>query len=256
MNENLNKPLQCFPKPATFRRAGVTLAEILVIVAVISILVALLFPAFKKMQQLAQQGKCLSNMRSIGAGVLAVAAEQGRLPAMGHSAKTQQPTWGMKVALSLGIDTTQYGQKTVFICPADRTWFTAQGQNMHNNHIGHSSYAANINLMDWEEGVSALDGPAFGGVTLGSIARPSRTILIVEVHEQSNVISWSDYGGKTWQKGWTFEYTRPGESEEEDPGKKGYHNGRNHWLFADGHIELLKFSETISPDNLWKNEKN
>jgi prepilin-type processing-associated H-X9-DG protein len=157
----------------------------------------------------------------------------------------------MIAAEAMGIDLSKYAQKTVFWCPTDKTALTEQGQHMQKNHVGHSSYAANLNVIDWISGQSAIDGIAKGGRRLGEIPKAASTLLLVEDHHENNVISWGDHGGKTWQKGWSFEYTVPGGTEKNDPGKKGFHQGRNNWLFVDGHIESLTFEETVKPHNMW-----
>jgi len=52
--------------PQTWRRAGFTLVELLVVLAVIAILAAILFPVFAQAREKARQIACLSNMRQAG----------------------------------------------------------------------------------------------------------------------------------------------------------------------------------------------
>ena len=67
------------PRPAVFRR-GFTLVELLVVIMIIAILAALLFPAIKGMPAKAHAAKCVSNLRQIGAGMAGYSAEDGRFP--------------------------------------------------------------------------------------------------------------------------------------------------------------------------------
>lgn len=232
-----------------------TLLEMLVVCVIGVILLALFFPALKKFNETAQRNKCVANLRAIGNGLLSVAADNnGRFPALGNNSVEQRPTWAMRTAEQLGINLNQRAQRTVFWCPGDRTHESETGQFMHQHHVGHASYAVNVNLMDWEQGTSALGGAARGGLRLAQILRPSKTLMVVENHKANNVISWADQGGKTWQKGWTFEYTMAGKAEDEDAGKQGYHQGVNNWLFADGHVETMNFRDTLEPINLWRPE--
>jgi prepilin-type N-terminal cleavage/methylation domain-containing protein/prepilin-type processing-associated H-X9-DG protein len=237
---------------AAKRTRAFTLVEMLVSVVIIALLAVLALPVVSTYRNSAQQAKCVANMRAVGAGLTVAAAENdGRYPALGYSAQSQSPTWAMAAADTMGINLGRYSQRTVFWCPSDKTAETEQGVHMQKNHVGHSSYAANLDVIDWATGESAMGGPAKGGRRIGEIGKPSSMILLVEDHHENNVISWADHGGKTCHSGWTFEYTIPGAGKDRDPGKKGFHKGRNNWLFVDGHVENLTYEETLKPINRW-----
>src|SRR5579862_4938676 len=51
------------------RRPAFTLVEILVVIAVVAILAAILFPVFAQAREKSRQSACLSNMRQIAAGI-------------------------------------------------------------------------------------------------------------------------------------------------------------------------------------------
>ena len=48
------------------KRTGVTLVELLIVVAIIALLAALLFPVFAKIRERGRQTVCLSNLRQLG----------------------------------------------------------------------------------------------------------------------------------------------------------------------------------------------
>ena len=65
---------------ATTRRSAFTLVEILVVLAIIGILAALLFPAFKRAQENAHQTNCASNLQQIGLAVQQYYQDTRRYP--------------------------------------------------------------------------------------------------------------------------------------------------------------------------------
>jgi prepilin-type N-terminal cleavage/methylation domain-containing protein len=64
-----------------YNKKGFTLIELLVVVAIIGMLIAILLPSLSRAREQAKSVVCLSNLRSLGQGVLSAAAEQmDRLP--------------------------------------------------------------------------------------------------------------------------------------------------------------------------------
>src|SRR5262245_3010040 len=63
-------------------RFAITLAELLVVVAVIGIMIAILLPTLARAREAANRAKCLSNVRQIGLALLAYTGEnRGWFPA-------------------------------------------------------------------------------------------------------------------------------------------------------------------------------
>src|SRR2546423_2035117 len=63
------------------RRRAFTLVELLVVVGIIAVLIALLFPVFAKAREQANRTKCLANLRTIGQSMFVYANNNhDRLP--------------------------------------------------------------------------------------------------------------------------------------------------------------------------------
>jgi prepilin-type N-terminal cleavage/methylation domain-containing protein len=66
------------------KRTGFTLVELLVVIAVIALLAAILFPVFAQAREKARQASCLSNLKQIGAEMLMYTDDyDGRFPGGG-----------------------------------------------------------------------------------------------------------------------------------------------------------------------------
>jgi prepilin-type N-terminal cleavage/methylation domain-containing protein/prepilin-type processing-associated H-X9-DG protein len=69
------------------RRSAFTLIELLVVVAIVSVLAAILFPAFGRARENARRSSCASNFRQIGLGVMQYAQDYDEtLPPFSYNA--------------------------------------------------------------------------------------------------------------------------------------------------------------------------
>jgi prepilin-type processing-associated H-X9-DG protein len=81
-----------FPKQPGFS-AGYTLVELLVMVAILGVLIAMVYPGASNALQSAKAAKCMGNMRSYGTAVLAFAADNNGLPEWGGSGDVPRPAF-------------------------------------------------------------------------------------------------------------------------------------------------------------------
>jgi len=116
------------------RDAGFTITELLVVVMIVGILAAIVYPVYVKATETAKISQCLSNMKQIGAGFQMYLDDyQSRYPAAapwGRPSYWQQPANGDQKTIqellapyvreTLVQDTDgMYQQPGVFCCPSD-----------------------------------------------------------------------------------------------------------------------------------------
>ena len=132
---------------ATARR-GVTIVEVLAIVAVIGVLVALLLPAIAAGREAARQTRCRNNLKQIGLGLHAYHDGVGSLP-MGyvrsgpHSASTS-PGWGWSALVLARMEASTLANSCNFSIPIE--W----AENLTSRTASVATY---ICPSDWNTGL-------------------------------------------------------------------------------------------------------
>ena len=145
------------------RNRAFTLIELLVVIAIISVLAALIFPAFQSMLAKADAAKCMSNLKQIGVGLFAFASENdGVFPIAGGQIQrgtvdptTQKPAWTEQLAPYVGNDSK------IFQCKSAAKALPCNKE---------TSYFLGARAAYLEAGTSAA-------VRLSKITSPSRLIL-------------------------------------------------------------------------------
>lgn len=109
------------------RHQAFTLVEILVVLAIIAILAALLFPAFGRAREGARQTSCSSNLQQIGFAVLQYRKDEGEYPdtlvdILAEGATVASPV-DTATNYKLGAKATGYlkGGQDTLLCPNDDT---------------------------------------------------------------------------------------------------------------------------------------
>lgn len=134
-------------------RYGFTLVEMLIVLAIVLLLAALLFPAFAQVREKGRQSSCTGNLHQLGLALSTYSIdydEQFPTSAL-SSADTTNIAWAGQVYSHLN-------NTGVFHCPTDNT---------PNTIFPVVSYGLNANLA--------------AASSLASLAAPTRTILLFEV---------------------------------------------------------------------------
>ena len=203
-----------------------TLVELLVVIAIIAILAAILFPVMGSMTAASKRTACSSNMRQIGAALVAYAGENNMdLPATTHTAKLEK-AWIFTLAKYLG-DTDK-----VRICPADPN-------GAERLKAGGTSYVLNSYVFVPEYG-------PFGNVirepmnNLLRIQMPARTILAFVVSDGQPPGATSDHTHSGRWKNWNAVLADIAPDRHRGGSANADHtSGDSNYLYADGHVETI-----------------
>lgn len=160
------------------KRAGFTLIEMLVVVAIIGILAALLMPSLQKALERARAIRCANNLKQLGLAVFQYANDyEGQLP---HSygekknedgSKVTQPEWSVVLASHGYVPAAKKGSEwcaELYQCPSA----PIAEYDPKNTYPFHRTYAANNLVL-----TSFTDEPA---MRLGAVPHPSQVAMLVE----------------------------------------------------------------------------
>lgn len=228
-------PTRCHGAPAF------TMAELLIVIAILAVLMGLLLPVISGARRNAQSVQCMNKMRQIAAATVMYAqANRDLLPRSTHSALAQKVMpWGY--ALSEQLTGARYSGPG----PAWDTLFNGFYRCPADEREGKWSYGKNV----WFELQPAEAGEVNGQATspvfprLTSISKPSVTVLFGELGSGSMADHIMAH----------FWYL--GGSSEVDAKR---HGKVSNYAFADGHAESRTFETTFDKSvgiDLWSPAK-
>ena len=225
------------------QRLGFTLVELLVVIAIIGVLVALLLPAVQAARGAARKTHCANNVRQIGLGILQfVETHQGAFPDVRHNEDVrEEQSWIWTLApFTESVD-------EIRICPDDPF-----GEERLDEKL--TSY-----LMNGYLGI-----PAPGSVlNFNKLAATSKTIMMFEaseVHEEHAEEEGAHAPGEAeehehraddhtdspeWFDPWPTTDDQKSQTLEKIHAQVALerHSGSSHFLYADGHVELVSDSQ-------------
>jgi prepilin-type processing-associated H-X9-DG protein/prepilin-type N-terminal cleavage/methylation domain-containing protein len=227
-------------QPSSRANRGVTLLELLVVVAVLAVLMALLLPALAQAKARSKSVQCVSQLRQLGLGLQMYSESDslGRLPPdpRGDNA----PAWVMNLTPYLG------SVEGIRLCPADplrearRQWKRTSYVRNEYTAREHSAEDPLPPTAVGPDGRSLIINPS--SLRVANYRRPSETFLAFEVSNQGvlfppvdlNAIPVPAFDDHTHPDTWIFGWAHV--LADIDP----YRHGRSaNYLFADGHVAAV-----------------
>jgi prepilin-type processing-associated H-X9-DG protein len=208
---------------------GITLVEILIVVAVLSLLWALLLPALASSAHTGRRVKCVNNLRQLGLCAAIYADEnEAAFPPRGR------PFWMEELRPC-------YQDLSVLECPADAVAASFLTSAVES-YMAPRSYFINGWNDYFNERLSAdgfkayMDYSLRAGMPQSEVSQPSETILFGEKLPLSQHIHMDLLQGNG------------NDLEEVDHAR---HSRSANYSFVDGSARLLRSGECIAPVNLW-----
>ena len=219
---------------------GFTLTEVLVVILIIAILAAIMFPVVRGMREKAQSAVCAQNLKQIGIGLHAYIAENsGRFPKGGEDVSkdvggVKTICWYDAAADNMGRDFEFKPRREwerlpdAFGCPAGhgKAYINDIQDGVNSNGWPYTGdYAANYHLGNNSE-----------VMTISAVRNSSSTPYVQDTVCQNN------FGPGIFVKGPSKKAWKD-KAKASNPAFADRHGGKGNILWVDGHVSTMGYTE-------------
>ena len=224
----------CEHRPRRSPRDGFSIVEIMVVVSMLALLAAMLFPLLSQARYASYNAQCVSNLRQFGEAFSLYERDwSGEWPNPGG----QLGDWGYwsQTNRNGGLNPylKQSGDKSVWCCPLMPDWKSKYPPRSYTMN----SYLRYIPDKEYPESIQR-DSKLMRGISIYRVPQPAKTILLFEgLPLKSGWENNADYvyiyrccnwkGVKGYYDKIYLDTFEPG---------KPWHGKRNNYLYCDGHV--------------------
>ena len=259
-------------------RRGLSLIEMMVVLAMIALMVGLLLPALQKSRELAMRMQSQNQLRQIGIGLHNYVSSRGHFPGFAHAIQPDSKDDPPLSAILDFVEAQATSQVQLYLDPADPTSSLQFGRAVRSRPRGNSGYAVNKVAFDGlpEPGSGFPDGTAntfaaaehysrcgpyarfnFIYSLRYSLAQPNDSLTLNEIRRSTfadiyygDVVPVSDgiHAVKPSRGGATFQ-VRPTPDQCDPSVPQTAYSGGMPVLLFDGSVKVV--SQGIAPSVFW-----
>jgi prepilin-type N-terminal cleavage/methylation domain-containing protein/prepilin-type processing-associated H-X9-DG protein len=237
------------------RARGFTLIELLIVIAIIAILAAILFPVFARARENARRASCQSNLKQIGLSFMQYSQDYDERYPAAESTNANVVPYGWDKKLEPYVGQKVGGPASgIFLCPSD--YIT---RHTNTPPFDPRTYAMIFPGGSSFFGSGPFGGPGLGmagrkslsgsndrpdiGIALSEVGAPAETLIVAEMpHARSSfggnsrLVTMRPYAPTT-------DYSQARNDSTQVPTPIHF-DGWN-YLFVDGHVKWLRPERTI-----------
>ena len=205
----------------------------MVVIAIIAVLAALVFPTLGKMKQRGLTTKCASNMRQVGVGILSYVGDNNGILPPPQNADTGA-VWFNAITPYLSEEAFDPTKSGSLICPVWQEIWREKFSGASESDWRRTGMGMSIVMVG-----SPTKGWPGGGPNPNTFTRPD------QIDKNSQAIMVAEENSWNWgihsQNYLSSSYFKPASGRE-----RGNRHGKGaNFLFADGHVEQLNKDNTL-----------